>query len=170
MSWDDFRRDTPDGPSTTKVVVWAVIAALFVIVLPLALWLTGVFASPAIGKANAYRDKHGATNWTQAQAQFEQDYASVIKFDKQVTAAQDDLDQWVKDNPKWTESGPYDPVREDHTNLVTDLKGARQQCQNTVADYNARARTYTLRDFKSADLPQQIDDTDPATDCAPTAH
>lgn len=169
MSWDDFGRATQ--PVSRKGVVWAVVIAFFlVVVLPLGLWLGGVFASPAVGKANAYRDKHSATNWTQAQAQFETDYADVIKFDKQVTSAQDDLDQWVKDNPRWQESGPYDPAREDHTNLVTDLKGARQQCQNTVADYNQRARTYTLRDFKSADLPQQIDDTDPATDCAPTAH
>jgi len=169
MSWDDFR-NASDRPRTS-IVVWIVVAVFFLaVVLPLGLWLGGVFASPAVGKANAYKEKHSSTNWTQAQAQFEADYADVIKFDKQVTSAQDDLDQWVKDNPHWQDSGPYDPSREDHTNLVTDLKGARQQCQNTVADYNQRARTYTLRDFRAADLPQQIDDTDPATDCAPTAH
>lgn len=168
MSWDDFNNST--GPAITrKGVVWACVIAFFlVVVLPLGLYLGGVFASPAVGRANAYKDKHSASNWTQAQAGFESLYADVIKLDKQVTSAQDDLDQWVKDNPKWQESGPYDPVREDHTNYVTDLKGARQQCQNTVADYNARSRTYTLRDFKSADLPQQIDDQDPATDCAGT--
>lgn len=143
----------------------ATLAFLLVVVLPLGLWLGGVFASPAVGKANAYRDKHSASNWTQAQAGFERDWAAIKKLDKQTSAAADDLDLFNKTHPANPNAGPYDRTEEQRDNLTTDYKGARQQCQNAVADYNAAARTYTLRDFRAADLPQQIDDSDPTTDC-----
>ncbi len=161
MLWDQ-ENDRP----TRKGVVWAVVIMFaLVVVLPLGLWLGGVYASPVVGKANAYRDKHGATNWTQAQAAFERDWASILKLDKQTSAAADDLDLYNKMYPVNPNAGPGNAVEEQRANLAVDYKGARQQCQNAVADYNAAARTYTLRDFRAADLPQQIDDNDPAFDC-----
>lgn len=164
MSWDDFHRATT--PVSRKGVVWAcVIAFALVVVLPLALWLAGVFASPVVGQANAYRDKHRAGNWTQAQAGFERSWASILKLDKQTGAAADDMDTYNKVHPVDPDAGPGNAVEEQRANLATDYKGARQQCQNAVADYNAAARTYTLRDFRAVDLPAQIDDTDPTTDC-----
>lgn len=148
-------------------MVIAVLSLVVIVAVVVGLWLGGVFASPAVGRANAYKDKHSATNWTQAQAGFERDWASIKKLDKQAAAAKADMDAFDKQHPVNPSAQPMpgDPVEEQRGNLSSDYRGARQQCQNAVADYNAAARTYTLRDFRSADLPEQIDDTDPATDC-----
>lgn len=167
MSWDDFRRATPSGPSTLKIVILGVVAALFVIVLPVMLWAAGVFTSGIHGKGEAVKQKNDASNWTQAQAGFERDWSSIKKLDRQTEQAKGDLDDFNKIHPASATAQPVpgDPIEEQRSQLFDDYKGARQQCENAVADYNASARTYTLRDFRSDDLPQQIDDQDPATDC-----
>jgi hypothetical protein len=153
-----------DWPSR-KGVVWAsVIAFLLVVVLPLGLWAGGVILAPVAGKAQAYKDKHSSANWTQAQAGFETLFADAQKFDQQIGDAQAALDTFKAENPEWKDAGPYDALTEDLRNKETVLTGLTQQCKNTVADYNSRARTYTLRDFKSGDLPQQLGQ-DEGTDC-----
>jgi hypothetical protein len=155
MSW------TNDPGQAPRIKVWwlVMIAFLLVIVLPLGLWLGGVFASPLVGKADAYKAKHGAENWTQAQAGFERDFASVKKLDQQTEDAKDDLDAFVKAHPDIGNGSVYDPLAEQLANLSRDHRGVRQQCQNAVANYNAEARVYTLRDFRSADLPSAIDES-----------
>lgn len=164
MRWDELTDD--DGRPSRKGVVWAVVIAfLLVVVLPLGLWAGGVLFAPTAGKAQAYKDKHSASNWTQAQAGFESLYADAQKFDQQIGDAQTALDNFKSENPEWKSAGPYDALTEDLHNKQTVLTGLQQQCRNTVADYNARARTYTLRDFRSGDLPQQLGQ-DESTDCA----
>jgi len=160
--------DDETGRPTRKGVVWAVVIAfLLVVVLPLGLWAGGVLFAPVAGKAQAYKDKHNATNWTQAQAGFESLYADAQKFDRQMDDAQATLDQFKHDNPEWKQAGPYDALTEDLHNKETVVTGLQQQCRNTVADYNARARTYTLRDFRSGDLPAKLGE-DESTDCVAT--
>lgn len=163
MSWDDFRRETPDGPSTLKMVVLAVVAILFVIVLPLVLWLGGVFASGPIGKGEAYKQKNNAGNWTSAQAQFERDFADFQKFQTQATGAQTALDRFNRDHPANPDAAPGDPNEEQRSQLTNDLAGIVQQCGNTAADYNTAARSYLSEQFRAADLPPSLD---PA-DCTP---
>src|SRR5947208_15514298 len=103
MSWDDFRddfRDASGGPSR-KTVVWLIVLVFtLVVVLPLGLWAGGVLFAPTAGKAQAYKDKHSASNWTQAQAGFESLYADAQKFDRQMDDAQATLDQFKHDNPE----------------------------------------------------------------------
>lgn len=163
MSWDDFRRETPDGPSTLKVVVLAVVAVLFVIVLPLMLWAAGVFTSGIHGKGEAIKQKNNAGNWTSAQAQFERDYADFTKFQTQATGAQTTLDRFNQEHPVNPNAGPGDPTEEHRSQLSDDLAGIVQQCGNTAADYNTAARSYLSSQFRAADLPPSLD---PA-DCTP---
>ena len=49
----------------------------------------------------------------------------------------------------------------------TTIEGLQQQCRNATAAYNAEARKTIREQWRSAELPYQIDDTAEATDCAP---
>lgn len=163
MSWDDFRRATPNPPSNTKIVIWSVITVIGVIVLVVGLWAAGVFTSGIHGKGEAIKQKNNAGNWTSAQAQFERDFADFQKFQTQATGAQTALDRFNQDHPVNPNAGPGDPTEEQRTNLTNDLAGIVQQCGNTAADYNTAARSYLSEQFRAADLPPSLD---PA-DCTP---
>lgn len=164
MSWAPYQGDPH---STRKIVFWSVVAVICLIGLIVGLWVGGVLFAPTKGKADAYKAKHRADNWTQAQAGFERDYASIKKLDQQTEDAKTDLDAFKEDHPDVGNGSAYDPLAEELSNLSRDYRGVRQQCQNAVAGYNAAARTYTLRDFRSADLPAQIDESTvtPEFDC-----
>jgi len=111
-------------------------------------WGIGVLLSDPAGKGNAIKQKNTANNRIQAQELFEQSYADIKAADKKVKIAKEAL-----------ATDPADPT------LRTNYTGVLQFCVSAVEDYNADARKYSLEDFRSSDLPYQIDEFDLATDC-----
>ena len=122
-----------------------------VLVVGALLWGVKVVTSDVRGQGNAVRQKNDANNRIGAQARFEDLYADIQAADRRL----DVLAQQAKANPR-------DNVAR------TNYAGAVNYCIDVVSDYNAEARKYLARDFRSFDLPSQIDSVDPATDCKPS--
>lgn len=115
-------------------------------------WGFGVLTSDVKGRGDATRQKNSATNRIGAQERFEDLFAEIESADKRLDQAAADL-----------ATTPGDPT------LRTNYTGLRNHCLDVVGDYNAEARKYTAAQFRAIDLPLEIDDTDPATDCKENA-
>jgi hypothetical protein len=133
---------------TAKAIWLTVIGVVLVFALAIGVWAFKVATSDVRGKGNAFAQKNSAKNWTEAQARFESLYAEIVATDRKVTVA-----------AHYLAKHPGDRTAED------TYLGTQNVCLSFVADYNAAARTYLAADFRSVDLPAQIDDNDHATDC-----
>lgn len=123
---------------TTVLAVVAIIAVVFGLTV---LW------APWKGEADAFKKQQSGNNRIFQQAFFEDTYQEILATDKKIDVAADAVKQ--------------DPSTVNKTNYT----GLVNYCNDVVADYNAQARKYLAADFKSADLPDEISDTNPATDC-----
>jgi cytoskeletal protein RodZ len=144
--WRSIRRDANRAGRFSLGWVGVIVAA--VLLLGAAVWGISVAVSPAKGRGDAYQQKNSAASWTQAQAEFEDNYAEIVSADQRIGVAAKALSANPKDGK-----------------LNTEYTGIQNYCLQVVADYNADSRKYLKADFKSADLPYQIDLSDPATDC-----
>jgi len=151
-------------PRRVKFMIAALVAVA--IITPIAIWGIQVATSDTRGAGNTEIARNSAENRVRAQAFFEQAYEDVQKFDVQVVDAQKAYDDFVTNNPK--------PSADDlvaaqiysqqlNSRQVT-LTGLQQQCQNTVANYDAEARKTLAAEWRSPELPYKIDGS-PATDC-----
>lgn len=129
-------------------ILTAVGVLLGIVVLVAGIWALGVVLSGPKGQGDAIKQKNSASNWTTAQARFETQYQSIISADEKITVAAEAL-----------------AASPDDRTAQQTLQGIKSACISAVADYNAESRKYLSEEFKSADLPYQIDKTDPATDC-----
>lgn len=129
-------------------VKWGLIALAAVLALVALIWGLNVATSGVRGQGDAVVQRNSAANWTKAQADFEERYAHIEAQDRKIQAHYDRLQA--------------DP---DSRFAETNYYGARDNCESAVAGYNAKARTFLAGDFRSADLPAQIDSTNPLTDC-----
>ncbi len=111
-------------------------------------WAISVAVSGPKSQGDAIKTKNSAENWTAAQARFEKQYQSVIAADRKIAVHKSALD-----------ADPTNPT------LQTNLTGVTTVCMSATADYDAESRKFLSEDFKSTDLPYQIDQTNPATDC-----
>jgi len=130
-----------------------VASAVLAVILGIALLVWAGFAVSVLlsgpkGQGDAIKQKNSAQNWTTAQARFEKQYQSVISADEKIAVATESL-----------------AAKPDDLTLQQTLAGIKSACISAVADYNAESRKYLSEEFKSADLPYQIDKTNPATDC-----
>jgi len=162
QKWDaELERWDPRRVKLAFVVLLAVL-----IIAPVTIWGFRIATSDAKGKGNVELERNSAENRIRSQAFFEQSFQDIKKFDTQIVDAQKAYDDFVANNPK--------PTAEDlvaaqiygqqiNSRQVT-LTGLQQQCQNTVADYNAEARKTLAAKWRSPVLPYQIDSS-PATDC-----
>jgi hypothetical protein len=100
------------------------------------------------GVGDAIKQKNSASNWTRAQAEFEDRYEQVKALDRKIKVHREALDK-----------DPSNGI------LQTNLTGVTSACMSAVADYNADSKKYLMEEFKSADLPYQIDDALATTDC-----
>lgn len=151
MSWSDEDRQAIEKDADFvggQVIKWIVGGAILVIVIGVALWYFTVYTSGIKGEGDAERQKNSAENWTKQQAEFERMYASIKAQDKNISIAYAEL-----------KADPDDATRE------VNYSGLVRNCNDTVATYNARAREFLAEEFRAADLPKEITDTDPATDC-----
>lgn len=126
------------------------ITVLAVVVVVVIWWVTygaKVFTSEFTGQGDAIIQRNSAENWVKAQADFEDLYADIESQDRSITL----LAETVEKDPSEFNQRNYD--------------GARLICMETVGDYNAKARQFLSQDFRSADLPYEIDEMSPSTDC-----
>ena len=144
--------------STLFVIAVLVIGA----VISAGAFALNVATSDVRGRGDAVVQKNSGLNRTQAQAQFRATIESIRSLDMRLGDAKVQLDDFNKSHPSVGNGTPYDPTAEQQANLMRTLTGLQQQCRIAVADYNAMSSTYTLRDFRDADLPFKIESTDPA--------
>jgi hypothetical protein len=151
-------------PRRVKLMIAALVAVA--IITPIAIWGIQVATSDTRGAGNTEIARNSAENRIRAQAFFEQSFQDIKKFDVQVVDAQKAYNDFVTNNPK--------PSADDlvaaqiygqqlNSRQVT-LTGLQQQCQNTVANYDAEARKTLAAEWRSNELPYQIDGS-PETDC-----
>ena len=151
-------------PRRVKIIIAVLIAV--VIIAPVSIWGIRVATSDTRGSGNVEIERNSAENRVRAQAFFEQSFEDIKKFDLQIGDAQKAYNDFVTNNPK--------PSAEDlvaaqiygqqlNSRQVT-LTGLHQQCQNTVANYDAEARKTLAAEWRSNELPYQIDGS-PETDC-----
>lgn len=114
----------------------------------LGLWAGGVLFSPEKGRAQAFEQQQSATNRIFAQQHFETLYGDIKAGDAQLAVFATD-EKRFPGNQTW----------------VTDFSGTQALCLSNVAQYDQDAHKYLLKDFRTADLPAQIDPNDPTTDC-----
>lgn len=133
---------------TKNIVLLSLASFLGLVLISWAGWAIGVAASGPKGQGDAIKTKNSSQNWTAAQARFEDQHQAIISADEKIAIHEAAL-----------AADPKNPT------LQTNLTGVTTACISAVADYNAESRKFLSEDFKSADLPYQIDKSDPATDC-----
>lgn len=145
-----------DDPNPSRAVrgaswrgaIWIACAVLFVGLLGVGIWAFKVGTSGPKGAGDAVRTKNSGGNRIAAQERFEELYAQVKAADQRVGVMHTTL-----------QAAPTDVVAR------TNYTGAVNYCIDVRAQYDAEARKYTAAEWRSVDLPQQIDQHDKATDC-----
>ncbi len=167
--WDDeFERWTP---RRIKAWIWVLIAA--VIILPMLVWGISVATSGVRGSGDIVQQRNDADNRISAQAFFEDTYATIKAQDLKLTEAQADLDEFIATTPQPSSSDlvQVQLYTQQLKAKQTTVTGLQQICQDAVGSYNAEARKTIRGDWRSEDLPYQIDATSTTseTDCQPAA-
>ena len=134
--------------SNIKSVAGILAVLIGIVLIGWAGWAISVAVSGPKGQGDAIKTKNSAENWTKAQAKFEELHQGIQSADKKTELAADRL-----------KTAPNDPT------LQQQLAGVQSGCISLVAEYNAESRKFLSEDFKSTDLPYQIDTTAPAFDC-----
>lgn len=153
------RRDDFDAKPTRTTVKW-VVRGWVIVALVLALGLTTsaviwglrVGTSDVKGRGDAEIAKNDVRNRIRAQEGFEKLFADIQAADRNLTTTAAAL-----------RAKPNGDVK-----LETELLGQKHYCAGLVADYDAKARSFTQQDFRAADLPAKIDTSDGTTDCEET--
>ena len=130
-----------------RIGVWIGVIIVVCALVSGVVWGIGVGLSNINGKGNAIKTKNDAKNRIQAQELFVQTYNDIQAQVKNVKIAK---------RAYQARNGAFER---------TNYFGAQQVCQQAVADYDALVRKYTAQDFRPADLPAQIDESDPAFNC-----
>jgi hypothetical protein len=154
------RRRWYDSDNPTTVVrgvtwrgyVWIACTVIFVAAISIGVWAFKVHTSDVRGQGDAVSRKNSGDNRIAQQEAFEKLYAEIKAADQRIDVA-----------AAAKKAQPGDVIAE------TNYTGAMNYCIGVVADYNAKARSYTAEQWRAADLPAQIDTTDPATDCKESA-
>lgn len=152
--WGERERDFDRKPvrQTAKGIGWAgalTVAAILVFGgIGVIVWAFKVGTSDLKGRGDAEVVKNDARNRIRAQEGFEKLFADVQAADRNLTVTAEALARKPGD-----------------LKLETELLGQRHYCAGLVADYDAKARSFSQQDFRAADLPAKIDSTDGTTDC-----
>lgn len=128
--------------------VVAIVVVVLAGVIGAGVWLFRVSTSDVKGQGDAQIIKNEARNRIRAQEGFESKFAAIVAADKNLTITAEAL-----------QAKPGD------LKLSTELNGQKMICNDLVAQYNAAARKFSDAEFRAADLPLQIEDANPATDC-----
>lgn len=149
--WEDNFENRPVRTTAGLMVrgwVLAVLAVVLVGILSAGIWFVSVQTSDIKGAGNAEIMKNEAGNRIRAQEGFEKYFQGIIAADATINITAEAL----KANPG-------------DLKLETELRGQKQACVDLVGRYNAKARSFSQADFRAADLPFEIETTNPQTDC-----
>lgn len=122
---------------------WIVAIIAFVLLIGGVVWGVTVLLAPVKGEGDKRIIKHDATNMIAAQERFEDLYQDILSTDRKIQVAKEAKGDTA----------------------VTNLQGLQSYCLGVVGEYNAAARKYTQEDFRSVDLPKEIDNTNTEMDC-----
>lgn len=152
--WDDRIERFNEKPVRTtargmlRVALLVGLAIVLVAALGGAVWFAKVQLSDTKGAGDAEIIKNDARNRIRAQEGFEDKFAAIITADKNLNLTAEAL-----------QSKPND------VKLNTELTGQKMICNDLVGQYDSAARKFSQEEFRAADLPAQIDSSNPATDC-----
>jgi len=138
------------------LLILAVLAGFAVIALG---WGLATGFSYWWGQGDAYRQKNSASNWVAAQVAFHREANDVTAFTQKIAQARQDLADFDKLHPNLTSEDGLMGMQDVQArqSLVTNVTGLRQQCLNTVNQYNTDSRGYLTEDWKDADLPERLE-------------
>ncbi|AYN55845.1 hypothetical protein PP635_gp69 [Arthrobacter phage Auxilium] len=131
-----------------KILAVVLLVLIAISLISWAGWAVSVATSGPKGQGDAIKQKNSAENWTAQQAKFERLYAGIQSADEKTELANARLAA----NPK-------------DLTLQQTAAGVQSGCISLVSEYNSKSREFLAEDFKAADLPHEIDRTDPAFDC-----
>lgn len=157
MDRDQYRQDLRDANWAARrtgwsVGTWIVVVVLFVGILSAGGWAISVALSGPKGAGDVRKQTNSGTNRISAQEHFEALYGQVKAYDQQ-------LDQAAADKKQYPDDRTY----------AVNYSGLVKQCIDARTQYDADANKVTQTQWRSADLPYQIDTTDPETDCKESA-
>jgi hypothetical protein len=115
-------------------------------------WALGVALSGPHGRGEQIKQINRAENRTFAQEQFHQLLQDIKGYDQQIGVQQAALEAHT------AQDGERD-------RLAQVVAGLKTQCISTTQQYNAEAQKISKRQFLDAGLPEQINSSDPETDC-----
>jgi uncharacterized protein YlxW (UPF0749 family) len=133
---------------------WTLIIVAMAILVPICVWIFTVVTSDTKGKGDQIIRNNSEVNRTEQQQMFEDLYAQIISLDQRIDLAKQAVDTDIA-------------AGKDTTISQQNLLGAQNVCLEAIGDYNAAARKVLAKDWRSPDLPQEIDQSDSATDCMP---
>lgn len=152
---------------------WGTIFVIAILALSAAIgavaWAAGVFTSDIKGRGDTIVRKNSANNRISAQAFFEDTYATVKAQDRKIDIAQQalaDFQQTPRPSEDVVKAQQYDQQLQQ---LRNEARGLQSICQDAVASYDSEARKTIRSQWRSDDLPYQIDTSDPDTDCQASA-
>jgi hypothetical protein len=119
-----------------------------------AVWTIGVATSDTKGRGEQIKQNNSNLNRTEQQAAFEDLYAQIVSLDQRIDLASD----VVKSD---------EAAGRDSTISRQNLVGAENVCLEAIGTYNANSHKTLAKDWQRPDLPDQIDQLNPATDCKP---
>lgn len=153
--WGERERDFNRNPTRTTakwtVRAWLIVGLIIVFILGTAalLWGLRVGTSDVKGRGDSEIIKNDARNRIRAQEGFEKLFTEIQAADRNLTTTAEVLLGKPNGDMK----------------LETELIGQKHYCAGLVAEYDAKARSFTQEDFRAADLPLKIDPLNGTTDC-----
>ena len=150
-NWEENFENRPVRTSMSATFrIWLVVVFVVILggLLSAGIWYFKVGTSDIRGAGNAEIIKNEAGNRIRAQEGFEKYYQGIVSADASINITAEAL----KADPE-------------SLKIQTELRGQKQACVKLVGDYNAKARSFSQADFRAADLPFEIETTNPQTDC-----
>lgn len=142
------------------------VTGVIILVVALTIGLVGaafgfrVATAGLVGAGQQHIQNQGVANRVVQQASFETSYADWVGYTEKLKDANTSIAEWDKANVGWqARDNAIGSLAQARQYLVTVRDGLRQQCQNTVANYNADTHKSLAQDWKRGDLPYELDPT-----------
>jgi hypothetical protein len=133
--------------ATWRGWIWVITAVVMVGLIVSGIWWFRVATSEIRGAGDATIQINSGQNQIQSQALFEEMYAKILEYDKNLDVAAAALAK----SPSSFNQTNYD--------------GLVMTCNTAVTEYDAETRKVGSAKWRSSDLPYKIDTTAPETDC-----
>lgn len=154
MRREDWREiDSVSRSAGWRIFVWTVVFVVAALVIGGGVWAFKVVTSDVKGRGDAEIITNDGRNRINSQEWFEGQYRLVISTDLRLDGLASDLKANVG--------------KPDEMFYRTNLTGTQNMCIQFREMYNAEARKMSRGQWRSPDLPYELTDADPQTDCQP---